>query len=67
MAFPIHMLRTGFVSPHTQGFTGKKKSTYKDWEEAKDLLFEAVLLLMSASKWRPEIRGAGNGKGGGKG
>lgn len=33
----------------------------------KDLLFEAVLLLMSASKWKPEIRGAGNGKGGGKG
>lgn len=32
----------------------------------KDLLFEAVLLLMSASKWKPEIREAGNGKGGGK-
>jgi hypothetical protein len=31
------------------------------------LLFEAVLLLMSASKWKPEIRGAGNGKGESKG
>lgn len=61
------MPKVGFVSPHTQSFIGKKKkkSTYKGWEEVKDLLCEAVLLLMSASKWKPEIRGAGNGKGGG--
>lgn len=29
----------------------------------KDLLFEGVLLLMSASKWKQKLRGAGNGKG----
>ena len=42
-------------------------STYKVWEEIKDLLFEAVLLLMSASKWKSEVSGVGNGKRGGKG
>lgn len=33
-------------------------STYKAWEEEiKGLLFEAVLLLMSASKQKSEMRG----------
>lgn len=32
----------------------------------KDLLWEGVLLLMSASKWKRQLRGTGNGKGGGK-
>lgn len=30
-------------------------------------LFEAVFFLMSASKWKPDIREARNRKGGGKG
>lgn len=32
----------------------------------KDLLLEGVLLLMSASKWKQQLRGTGNTKGGGK-
>lgn len=39
-------------------FTYFFKSTYKVWEEEiKGLLFEAVLLLMSASKEKSEMRG----------
>lgn len=55
------MPRTGFVSLHILRFSffiSLKKSTHKDWEETKDLLLEAVFLLMSASTWKPEIRGA---------
>lgn len=50
-----------------EGFIYFFKSTYTVWEEIKDLLFEAVLLLMSASKWKSEIRGVGNRKRGAKG
>lgn len=38
-------------------FTYFLKSTYKVWEEEiRGLLFEAVLLLMSASKQKSEMR-----------
>lgn len=37
-----------------------KRNTYKDWEEVKPLPFEAVFLLMTASKRKPEIRRTGN-------
>ena len=32
----------------------------------KDLLLEGGLLLMSESKWKQQLRGTGNRKGGGK-
>ena len=67
MAFPFISQDLGLFLHISQSFIKKKKSTYKDWEETNDLLFEGVLLLMSASKCKQELRGAGNGKGGGKG
>lgn len=45
-------------------FTYFLKSTYKVWEEEiKGLLFEAVLLLMSASKQKSEMRGVRDNNG----
>lgn len=45
-------------------FTYFLRSTYKVWEEEiKGLLFEAVLLLMSASKQKSEMRGVRDNNG----
>lgn len=45
-------------------FTYFLKSTYKVWEEEiKGLLFEAVFLLMSASKQKSEMRGVRDNNG----